>query len=140
MATPPRLSHVLETSLYVADLGASREFYGRVFGFEPFLDDGRLCVMGIPGGQVLLLFRKGSTAEPAPTPGGTIPAHGAEGHLHLCFAIPRGELAAWEQHLGRQGIPVESRVEWSGGGTSLFFRDPDDHSLEVATPGLWPNY
>jgi catechol 2,3-dioxygenase-like lactoylglutathione lyase family enzyme len=35
---------------------------------------------------------------------------------------------------------VESRVTWLRGGTSLYFRDPDGHSLEVATPGLWPNY
>jgi catechol 2,3-dioxygenase-like lactoylglutathione lyase family enzyme len=30
-------------------------------------------------------------------------------------------------------------VSWRRGGTSLYFRDPDGHSVEVATPGLWPN-
>jgi catechol 2,3-dioxygenase-like lactoylglutathione lyase family enzyme len=137
---PPRVSHILETSLYVSDLQRSRDFYVRVFGFEEFFSDDRLAVMGMPGGQVLLLFRQGTTSVPAPTPGGTIPAHEGKGHLHLCLAVPRGELGAWEQHLARQGIAVESRVSWSRGGTSLFFRDPDEHSLEVATPGLWPNY
>ena len=140
MQTSPRVSHVLETSLYVGDLRRSRDFYARIFGFEEFLTDERLCVMGMPGGQVLLLFKKGSTDQPAPTPGGTIPAHHGEGHLHLCFAIAGDELENWERHLSREGIAVESEVRWSGGGRSLFFRDPDDHSLEVATPGLWPNY
>jgi catechol 2,3-dioxygenase-like lactoylglutathione lyase family enzyme len=42
--------------------------------------------------------------------------------------------------LAAQGIAVESRVTWPRGGTSLYFRDPDAHSLEVASPGLWPNY
>jgi catechol 2,3-dioxygenase-like lactoylglutathione lyase family enzyme len=59
--------------------------------------------------------------------------------LHLAFAIPYGELAAWETHLGNQGVAVESQIDWPRGGTSLYFRDPDGHSLEVATPGLWPN-
>jgi catechol 2,3-dioxygenase-like lactoylglutathione lyase family enzyme len=58
----------------------------------------------------------------------------------LCFGIPLGELAAWQAHLARHDISVESRVRWPRGSTSVYFRDPDGHSLEVATPGLWPNY
>ena len=38
------------------------------------------------------------------------------------------------------GVAVESRVIQTHGGTSLYFRDPDGHSVEVATPGLWPHY
>jgi len=139
-ARPPRLGGILETSLYVHDLARSRDFYARIFGFEEFLDDGRLCVMGVASGQVLLLFKRGAAAQPAPTPGGVIPPHDGTGHLHLCFAIPRGELERWGSHLEAQGIAVESRVSWPGGAVSLYFRDPDGHSLEVATPGLWPNY
>ena len=26
------------------------------------------------------------------------------------------------------------------GGTSLYFRDPDGHSVEIATPGVWETY
>jgi catechol 2,3-dioxygenase-like lactoylglutathione lyase family enzyme len=138
-APVPRVSGVLETSLYVADLDRSREFYQRVFGFEPFMCDGRMCALGVPAEHVLLLFRHGMTNEPAPGPDGFIPPHHGRGELHLCFSIPFGELAAWEAHLRRHGIEVESRLHWPRGGTSLYFRDPDGHSLEVATPGLWPN-
>jgi len=139
MPAIPRTSGVLETSLYVEDLARSRDFYQRVFGFEEFMHDGRMCALGVPGEQVLLLFRHGMTDAPAPGPGGFIPSHHGRGALHLCFAIPFGELTAWEAHLRRQEVPIESRLDWPRGGTSLYFRDPDGHSLEVATPGLWPN-
>ena len=135
----PRLTGILETSLYVEDLDRAHDFYARIFGFETFVHDGRMCAMGVPGAQVLLLFRHGSTDAPAPTPGGVIPPHHGEGALHLCFAIPFGELDAWDEHLRREQVEIESRVAWPRGGTSLYFRDPDGNSLEVATPGLWPN-
>ncbi|MGA9865790.1 MAG: VOC family protein [Acetobacteraceae bacterium] len=135
----PRTSGVLETSLYVADLDRAQAFYERLFAFESFVHDGRMVAMGVPGGQVLLLFKQGATDAPAPTPGGVIPPHHGTGALHLCFAIPFGELAAWEAHLAQQGVAIESRVGWARGGTSLYFRDPDGHSIEIATPGLWPN-
>jgi catechol 2,3-dioxygenase-like lactoylglutathione lyase family enzyme len=136
----PRLSHLLEYSLYVADLDRAEAFYRRIFGFETFLHDGRMAGMGVPGMGVLLLFRRGGSVSPSPTPGGTIPPHDAAGHQHLAFAIPAGELATWEKHLQAEGIALESRVTWPRGGVSLYFRDPDDHSVEVATPGLWPSY
>src|SRR4051812_6709666 len=63
-ASVPRLSGVLETSLYVTDLDRACDFYERVFGFERFVHDGRMCGLGVPGGQVLLLFHHGSTNEP----------------------------------------------------------------------------
>ncbi len=136
----PRVSQILETSLYVQDPGRSRAFYERLFGFTAFFEDERMCALEVPGEQVLLLFRHGMTGTPAPGPGGgTIPPHHGQGSLHLAFAIPFGELAAWEAHLGEHAIAVESKLHWPHGGTSLYFRDPDGHSLEVATPGLWPN-
>jgi catechol 2,3-dioxygenase-like lactoylglutathione lyase family enzyme len=135
----PRVSQILETSLYVNDLTRSRAFYEQLFGFAAFFHDERMCAMEVPGEQVLLLFRHGMTDKPAPGPDGFIPPHYGRGALHLAFAIPFGELAAWEDHLMRQSIAVESRIGWPGGGTSLYFRDPDGHSLEVATPGLRPN-
>src|SRR6185312_12086175 len=133
--THPRVNGIMETSLYVADLDASQAFYQRVFGFELFLTDQRMRTLGVPGGQVLLLFRHGGSTQPSPAPGGMIPAHDAQGQQHLCFAIPWMALADWERHLREQGVELESRVNWPGRGSSLYFRDPDGHSVEVATPG-----
>jgi catechol 2,3-dioxygenase-like lactoylglutathione lyase family enzyme len=136
----PRIGGVLETSLYVADLDRACDFYQRLFGLELMYRDGRMGAFAVVPGQVLLLFLHGATSEPAPLPGGVIPPHGTTGAAHLCFAIPLGELAAWEAHLAALDIGIESRVIWKRGGTSLYFRDPDGNSLEVATPGLWPNF
>lgn len=135
----PRISHILETALYVADLGRAAGFYTRVFGFETLLADHRMVSLAVPGGGLLLLFGRGLSTEPGRVPGGLIPAHDADGHQHLCFAIPLAELDAWERHLAAEGVPVESRVVQAFGGTSLYFRDPDGNSIEIATAGLWPN-
>ena len=35
---------------------------------------------------------------------------------------------------------LEGRTEWPRGGVSVYFRDPDGHLLELATPGLWEGY
>ena len=140
MTPTPRLSHALESSLYVEDLDRAQAFYGRVLGLECFLRDERMAGMGVPGGSVLLLFRRGGSTQASPTPGGTIPPHDASGAQHVCFAMPWGELARWEDHLGAMEVTLESRVVWPRGGTSLYFRDPDGHSVEIATPGLWPSW
>jgi catechol 2,3-dioxygenase-like lactoylglutathione lyase family enzyme len=136
----PSLSHVLETSLYVEALGVAREFYARVLGLTEIFHDARMCAMQIPSAGVLLLFKHGGPLQPSHMPGGTVPSHGGTGVLHLCFAIPAEALEDWAAHLAAMDVAIESRVTWEAGGTSLYFRDPDGHSVEVATPGLWPNY
>ncbi len=137
----PRLSHLLETSIYVRDLDRAQSFYRRVFGLEPFLEDDRMRGLGLPGNAVLLLFLAGGSTRPTPTDGGgDIPPHDGGGSVHLSFAIPWGELGRWERHLAAEAVAIESRITWPRGGTSLYLRDPDDSLLELATPGLWPNW
>ena len=136
----PRITGLLETSLYVGDLARSRAFYAGVFGFEVLLEEPRMVGLAVPGGSVLLLFVRGGSVQPSATPGGTIPPHDGQGTQHLCFAVPLSALGEWERHLDAHGIPIESRVVQSFGGISLYVRDPDGHSVEVAIPGLWATY
>ena len=136
---PPPVTRIQETALYVADLDRAEAFYARVFGLAAMMGDDRLRALDVPGRGVLLLFRRGASTQPSRTPFGAIPPHDGSGVLHLAFAIPAGSVPAWEAHLAALDIPVESRLDWPLGATSLYFRDPDGHSVEVATPGLWRN-
>ena len=133
------IRRILETALDCNDLPVSAEFYRRLFDAMPMLDSERLVVFEAGEGTLLLLFQRGN-ADPLPTPGGVIPGHNAGGPGHFAFAIDAGQLAAWERRLADLEIPIESRVRWERGGTSLYFRDPDGRSVELATPGLWPTY
>ncbi len=132
-STPP-VSGILETALYVANLAASSRFYEELFGFEMVFHNERLVALHVAPSQILLLFLKRASAE-LPTS-----AHDGSGRLHLAFAIDPAALATWEQRLTAQGIRLEERRQWDRGGTSLYFRDPDGHLVELATPGVWSVY
>ncbi|WP_429001927.1 VOC family protein [Xanthomonas campestris] len=131
---------MLETGVYVADLERACAFYSRVLGLQPMHRDTRMAAYAIAPGQVLLLFLQGSTATTVTLPGGTIPPHDGQGRLHFALAIATDALPAWEAHLQACAVTIEGRTHWPGGGESLYFRDPDQHLVELATPGLWPNY
>lgn len=131
---------VLETSLYVEDLDASEKFYRDLFGWQTMLSDERMRALNVNDTNVLLLFKKGGTAEGEEVPGGVIPPHDASGEIHLCFAIEKDELEAWQRVLDQHHIEVISTVFPPRGGTSLYFRDPDEHLIELATRGIWEIY
>ena len=133
------LRRVLETALYCDDLQGTTAFYERLLGATPMLRTDRVVAFDAGRGTVLLLFRRGHTRS-LQTDGGLVPGHDGSGPAHLAFAIDRDEAPGWELHLAALGVEVESRVTWTLGGRSLYFRDPDGRSVELATPGVWPSY
>ena len=96
--------------------------------------------MNVAGRNVLLLFKAGATSEPFATPGGVIPGHSGSGTTHLAFSITTDEVPNWRQRLESEGIAIESLVTWPGGAQSLYFRDPDEHLVELITSGFWRIY
>lgn len=138
----PSLDGVLETALYVDDMDRARVFFEGVMGLEPFNADHRFTAYDAGANTVLLLFLQGETLETVVLPKemGTIPPHNGRGRVHLAFAIAADELATWERQLDDHGVAIEGRTHRPRGGKSLYFRDPDGHLIELATPGVWPNY
>jgi catechol 2,3-dioxygenase-like lactoylglutathione lyase family enzyme len=139
-AAQPKLDQVIETCLYADDLDRAARFYEGVLGLSVMTADFRFRAYDVGGRSVLLIFRRGATRETVHMPEGTIPPHDGQGDLHIAFAIAADELPDWEKRLTAHGIAIEGRAKWTRGGESIYFRDPDRHLLELATPGLWAIY
>lgn len=131
--SPPPVEGIYEAALYVNDLARAADFYRLVLGFEEIGRDPGRHVFFRVGRDVLLLFDAKTTRDLA----GTVPPHGAEGEIHLAFETTPEGLAEWRTHLVSAGIAIEAEVEWPRGGRSLYIRDPDRHSIELVTRGIW---
>jgi catechol 2,3-dioxygenase-like lactoylglutathione lyase family enzyme len=140
MTAAPRISGLLETSLYVADLERAAAFYEGVLGLRVMLRSPRLVALDAGRQGVLLLFLAGATSADVVEAGGTIPGHEGTGRLHMAFAVPAEDLESWRTRLATAGVALTGEMAWARGGVSLYIADPDGHVVELATPGLWPNY
>ena len=134
------LTRVVETALYFDDLVAAAAFYRDVLGLRVMNEGPRLVALDAGAGTVLLLFQRGATTDGFRWPTGYIPPHDGAGPAHLALGVASEHLDTWERRLTALGIEVESRVTWTRGGRSLYFRDPGGHSVELVTPGTWDNY
>jgi catechol 2,3-dioxygenase-like lactoylglutathione lyase family enzyme len=138
----PNVNGLLEAGLFVENLSRARDFYQQVIGLEKLRESEAGCVFVVAKRQLLLLVSHEKARVSSKTPGGEVPpcmsGTGATlGAGHIAFAVAEAELDAWRTRLDSQGVEVLSEVAWEGGGRSLYFRDPDGHLLELATPGLW---
>ena len=119
-----RLDHVV---IAVSDWERSNAFYGDVLGAEVVeVDYGRYAYV-LAGDQRLNVHGPGST----PQPRAADPVR--PGNSDLCF-LWDGPIDAATAHLERCGVAVElgpvARTGARGGGTSVYFRDPDGTLLE----------
>ena len=126
------IDRVLETILYVDDLDAARAFYQDILGFELHSQKEGVFVFFKCGQGMLLLFDPDAASNNT-----SIPAHGARGPGHACFAVAEADLPAWRERLISRDIQIEQDVEWPSGAHSFYFRDPAGNSLELATPKIW---
>jgi len=131
---PPPLNGLLEVAIYVDDIARSVEFYMRILDFEVIYEGDRLWALGVAGRQVLLICQRTASADLP------VIAHAADGQQHVAFAVPKPDLDAWRERLETLSVPIEQIREWPRGGRSLYFRDPDGHLIELATPGVWSIY
>ena len=134
---PPRIDGLLETSVYARDLKRTAAFYRDLFGLGTLVDSPRLVAFDVATRSVLLVFQAGSTEDDVVDASGRIPGHDGRGRPHLALSIAAENLDAWRKRLVEQGVEVVGEYRWPRGGVSLYFRDPDDALVELATPGLW---
>ncbi|WP_298669097.1 VOC family protein [uncultured Sphingomonas sp.] len=139
MSAPPPIAGLLETSLYVSDMARSVAFFSETLGLAIMVESARLTAFDAGSGGVLLLFPQGGATHDVRNERGIVPGHDGRGPLHMAFAIAGDALEPWRAHLAAAGVTVLGEMHWPRGGTSIYFKDPDGHILELATPGLWPN-
>src|SRR5262245_54547329 len=133
MSTPPGLTGVLETVLYVRDLAKAESFYVDVLGFRKLSGEPGRSLFLRAGGNVFLLFRAEATERPGP-----LPPHGARGPGHACFVVPGNAYEDWKGYLPSRGVPILQEQEWPREGRSFYFHDPDGNLLEIADRDFWP--
>jgi catechol 2,3-dioxygenase-like lactoylglutathione lyase family enzyme len=132
-----KLQGVLETSLYVTDLDRAIRFYRDVLGLREIPDahfaGGRGAALQVgTGPSVLLLFCARITLQ-----GGDLPAHGTVGGGHAAFRVDASEMPAWRKRLAEHGVEIEKEVAFGVNPPSIYFRDPDGNSLELAVASIW---
>lgn len=133
----PRVQAVLETSLYVGDLGRAIVFYENVLGLRVipggYFEGGRGAALQVGGGpSVLLLFRAEITRRE-----GSFPPHGTTGAGHIAFRVEAEDIPAWRERLRECAVAIEQEVAFGSSPPSIYFRDPDGNSIELAVPSIW---
>lgn len=129
---PPRITGILETVLYVADLDRAERFYREVMALKLIGKEIDRHVFFRVGTGVLLLFHAARTRRSE-----HLPPHGADGEIHVCFTIPPAEYEAWKQRVLDHQVTIQKEITWPV-GRSFYFRDPDGNLLELADADIWP--
>jgi len=118
-----RLDHL---ALVVRDMDTTCAFYRRVLGIEvETFGRGRTALRV---GRQKINLEQHARGLPSNQP--------TTGASHLCF-VTSAPLAEWIAHLAACGVPlIEGPVKRSGAEgpiDSIYLRDPDDNSIEIAT-------
>jgi catechol 2,3-dioxygenase-like lactoylglutathione lyase family enzyme len=129
---PPRITGILETVLYVADLDRAERFYSDVMALKQIGKEPGRHVFFRVGTGVLLLFHAARTRRSE-----HLPSHGADGEIHVCFTVAPAEYEAWKRRVEDRGVGIQKEIAWPV-GRSFYFRDPDGNLLELADADIWP--
>ena len=136
----PQIQGIVESVLYTDDLAGTAAFYEEVLGLVPIASHDGMRDFQAGTAQNLLLFDRRAAEADKELPGGLVPGHRCDGPGHIAFHIAIADYDAWVEALRNRGGVIASEVTWPGGGRSLYLDDPADNVVELATPGLWPNF
>ena len=118
--------------MYVKDLAATRQFYSGKLGLEIIGEMENRHVFFRAGKSVLLCFNPEASKK-----GETLPPHYGSGNLHLAFEVAPERYEDQKTIVKALGIEIEHEHEWPNNLKSFYFRDPDNHLLEVVMTGMW---
>ncbi|HEY9413957.1 MAG TPA: VOC family protein [Pseudonocardia sp.] len=131
MSGPPTMPAITHVAVTVTDLEVSREWYRRVLGSDPVLDEDTgpfHHVVFALGGTLLGLHGFPDLAETSPFD------ERRPGLDHLAFGCAtRDELVAWADRLDALEVAHGGVVD-APYGSGLSFRDPDNIALELFAP------
>jgi len=130
-ATPVTFSGVVladdRTPLSDAVLGVERS--GQTLFRVRSASDGHFTFTDIPGGFAALTVRRLGYVQ-----------RRLEFDISAAIAKDPLEIMLTPVATDVEAVTIEGATDWSRGGRSIYFRDPDGHLLELATPGLWTVY
>lgn len=84
------------------------------------------------GEDVLLCFENDAVKDQT-----TLPQHYGSGKLHFAFETSKFDYDAWREKVAGAGVEIEHDHVWPGGFRSCYFRDPDQHCVEILEEGMW---
>jgi catechol-2,3-dioxygenase len=124
------VKHLDHLNMSVAALGASIDWYGRVFGFrkvEEGVDGGRPWAILRSGEALLCLYEHDERGTPDPE------EHGHHGLAH--FGLRITDRKAWEATVAQEKLRVAhgGAYRWPH-STAWYVTDPTGYEIEVA---LW---
>lgn len=120
------LTHIL----VVGDLERSKNFYADVLGADVFREyGGTSCVLSLLDSWLLLVTGGGPTKD-KPDVTFSAPQHPQEVSHAMTIRVPDCR-AAYDELKSRGAHFLTPPTEW-GGEVRCFFRDPDDHLLEIS--------
>ena len=82
---------------------------------------------------MLLLFRADRTRQ-----AGTLPSHGADEQIHVCFLVSPADYEAWKRRIQSHKIAMQREVGLAPGTLVLFPRPRQATSFELADADIWP--
>lgn len=126
------ITRIKETCLYIEDIERTHQFYHHVLELPVISRVPQRHIFFRAGDSVLLCFLRENSRNQT-----NLPPHWAEGPQHIAFEVPKEEYAQWKDKLAKANVAITFIQQWPEGRESFYFKDPDDHVLEIIPPGLW---
>jgi catechol 2,3-dioxygenase-like lactoylglutathione lyase family enzyme len=129
-----KINGIAEAALYVTDLDRAAAFYQEALGLPLTASFNNARFLQTGRDSTLILFNPEGIRRRQ----SVIPSHGAIGEGHVALAVPFSEIDDWRERLKDHGVTIELEQKWSFGSRSLYFRDPDNNSVELISDDHYP--